>query len=72
MLTKSYKDNVNAYNPLKWGQKYSKDVYRKLSHGRIKIYKKESPWGLYPQHISTNKAETCHGLFKGEKPPTLV
>ena len=29
----SYKDNVNAYNPPNWGQKYSEDVSRKLSKG---------------------------------------
>ena len=32
-MTKSYKDDVNAYNPPNWVQKYSNDVFRKLLKG---------------------------------------
>ena len=55
-MTKSYKDNVNAYKLPNWGQKYSKDVSRKLSKGAItwkgQNIQKEGPWDIYPQHPS--------------------
>ena len=39
-MTKSYKDNVNDYNP-----------QIESFHVEVSTYtKKESPWGLYPQH----------------------
>ena len=44
-MTKGYKDNVNAYKPTNWGQKYCTNMSGKLSQNIQKM----SPWGLYPQ-----------------------
>ena len=51
-MTKSYKDNINAYNPPNWGQKYSKEKPLKASF-HMEVHKRKSKLlrGFIPNNL---------------------